>query len=117
MHSSPAYSVSITVGDFVFFSVPGTSNVEAGRVTAVDSYGILSVHEHRQAPKITSRFVPLYYNSRTHRHELREVAHEYHTPDMSYVKPADVIISGVIDKYTVASSMLAALKSHGVSDE
>ena len=117
MHTSPTGLTPTKVGDFVFYSHVDSSDVVAGLVTDIDSEGILSIQDHRQAPKLERRFVPLYFNSRNNKYEQREKALEYHTPAMSYVHPSRIMLTGVIAKFMIPPSMLDALRSLGVADE
>ena len=116
MHTRSHQPVSVNVGDFVFFSRVTDIDVLAGIVTTIAPDGSVSVHEHRQAPTLVRRFVPLYLNTRTGAHEAREVAHDYHTPDIVQVPLSAILLTGTIRRYFIESHMLDSLRSLGVSD-
>ena len=122
MHSDKAgwgtWAVAFDVGDFVFFSMPDSPKVEAGIVLAVSHDGFVSIHDHRQAPALKRRFVPLYYNSDTKTYEQRTVTYDHHTPATSRVPTTSVHVSGRISHtYMIEQRMLDSLRSLGIHDE
>ena len=113
-----AGAVPLKVGDFVFYSMPGSPKVEAGSVLEVSDDGFVTVHDHRQAPVLKRRFVPLYFNSDTSLYEPHVVVHDCHTPATSRVPITSVHVSGAISAtYMIEQRMLDSLKTLGIFDE
>ena len=102
----------------LFFSMPNSPKVEAGSVLAVSDNGFVSVHDHRQAPVLKRRFVPLYFNSDTSIYEPHVVVHDCHTPATSRVPVTSVHVPGAISAtYIIEQRMLDSLKTLGIFDE
>ena len=118
MHSKWSTPAPVRVGDFVFCSMPDSPKVEAGTVVDLPDDGFMTVHEHRQAPVLKRRFVPLYFNSDTESYEPRVVTHDCHIPATSRVPVTSVHVAGEIsDTRMIAQHMLDSLHSLGVFDE
>jgi len=122
-HMFSAANVSmndVEVGDFVFFSVPGSSHVYAGTVSSVLAASqTFVVHEHRQAEALRAkrRFTPLYTNTMTKKYEPKEKPQSHHTPVLRNVPLRHVFTHGQIDKYHIDATMFDTLRSLGVIDE
>ena len=118
MHRNLRSTVSSAkVGDFVFFTTPASPAVHSGLIITHDDNSY-SVHQYAQAPKIQTRFTPLFYNSTLRRNECKIKPQTCHSPVLNDITLNDMIVVGSIsDTYHVTSQLLDAVRSTGVADE
>ena len=104
-----------TVGQFVFFQNNNDTTVYGGTITKVNG-GQITIHEHRQAAQIKSRFTPLYLNSTNGRYEGKVKPQDEHSPVTHDVTPHNIIVAGSINAYHVEQHMFDTLRTLGVLD-
>jgi len=78
MHSAVDVS-DVSVGRFVFFSTPNSSEVKAGIVQTIQD-GKVTIVEHQQGNTLRRRFTPLYRNTTNNKLEPKLKPQPHHTP-------------------------------------